>query len=44
MPRMSGSVNSSENRSKAAMRAIVDGHFRALVAQLLITEDVRVSM
>ncbi|KAG0587219.1 hypothetical protein KC19_2G149200 [Ceratodon purpureus] len=41
VPRMPGSVSSSENRSKAAMRAIVDGHFRALVAQLLITEDVR---
>jgi len=42
VPRMPGSVSSSENRSKAAMRAIVDGHFRALVAQLLIAEDVRV--
>ncbi|XP_024395699.1 1-phosphatidylinositol-3-phosphate 5-kinase FAB1B isoform X2 [Physcomitrium patens] len=41
VPRMPGSVSSSENRSKAAMRAIVDGHFRALVAQLLIAEDVR---
>lgn len=42
VPRMTGSVSSSENRSKAAMRAIVDGHFRALVAQLLFAEDVRV--
>jgi 1-phosphatidylinositol-3-phosphate 5-kinase len=41
VPRMPGSVSSSENRSKAAMRAIVNGHFRALVAQLLIAVDVR---
>ncbi|CAK9869380.1 unnamed protein product [Sphagnum jensenii] len=41
LPRSPGSVSSSEYRSKAAMRAIVDGHFRALVAQLLKGEDVQ---
>jgi 1-phosphatidylinositol-3-phosphate 5-kinase len=44
LPRSPGSVSSSEYRSKAAMRAIVDGHFRALVAQLLKGEDVQVSI
>lgn len=42
VPRMSGSLSSSEYRSKAAMRAITDGHFRAVVTQLLIAENVQV--
>ncbi|KAJ7560887.1 hypothetical protein O6H91_03G004700 [Diphasiastrum complanatum] len=51
LPRSSGSMSSSELRNKdkaaseeqrRAMRAVVDGHFRALVAQLLRGENVQI--
>ncbi|EFJ32358.1 hypothetical protein SELMODRAFT_144057 [Selaginella moellendorffii] len=51
LPRSSGSMSSTEYRSREraaseehrkAMRAVVDGHFRALVAQLLRGENISV--
>jgi len=50
LPRSTGSFSDSEYKSKErsseeyrkAMRSVVDGHFRALVAQLLKGEEVPV--
>ena len=51
LPRSTGSFSESDYKSKErsseeyrkAMRFVVDGHFRALVAQLLKGEDVPIS-